>query len=60
MTKPINELFGVNVSYDETLKTWVAVNNRDQEIQGYGSNAMDALSDYVMKSTEPGEESTTN
>jgi hypothetical protein len=57
MTQPLDDLFGVNVSYDETLQTWVAVNNRDKEVRGYGSNPMDALTDYAMKSPGQSEES---
>lgn len=60
MAKPLDDLFGVNVSYDETLKAWVAVNNRDQLVQGYGPNPMDALSDYVMKSSPSDADSPSN
>jgi hypothetical protein len=56
MSKPLSELFAVSVSYNELLERWVAINNRDQKIVGYGENAMEAFSDYILRSTDQAEE----
>jgi hypothetical protein len=52
MAKALGNLFGISVSYNEALERWVAINNRDQKIIGYGENAMEAFDDYIIKSTE--------
>ena len=58
MAKSLGDLFAVNVSYNALLERWVAINNRDQDVIGYGENAMDAFSDYILRSTDKREEST--
>jgi hypothetical protein len=51
MSKPLGNLFGITVSYNEALERWVAIDNRDQKTIGYGEKPMEAFDDYIIKST---------
>ncbi len=41
--------FGITVSFNEGLERWVAIDNRTQEVIGYGETSMQALFDYLNK-----------
>jgi len=41
--------FGIMVSFNEGLERWVATDNREHEVIGYGETSMEALFDYLRQ-----------
>lgn len=49
--KPKKQNFAITVTYNEIFKRWVAIDNKTQEIIGYGNTSEEAFIDYLKQNT---------